>query len=235
MFSGPFAESIVARAIDRGKLTIELHNLRDWGRGKHRVVDDYPFGGGSGMVMKPEPFFDAVDFILGQDRMETPVILLTPQGRVFNQETARELSKHGRLLLICGHYEGVDARVSEHLATDEISIGDYVLTGGELAAIVVIDATVREIPGVLGSEESAQEESHSGGLLEYPHYTRPQAYRGWSVPEVLVSGHHAEVAKWRKRQSILRTLALRPDMLDRAELTPEERELVDNQAVSRSN
>ncbi len=235
MFEGPFSESMVRRAIDHGIVTVHIHNLRDWGVGRHKVVDDYPFGGGSGMVMKPEPVFDAVEAIRGGDEFDIPIVLLTPQGRVLNQRIAAGLAEYDRLILVCGHYEGVDERVREHLCTDEISIGDYVLTGGELAAMVVVDATVRQVPGVLGSDESIEEESHSRGLLEYPHYTRPNEYRGWTVPEVLLSGHHAEIARWRRRQSIHRTLVRRPDLLENAELSPEERDLVDNAAITGSN
>jgi tRNA (guanine37-N1)-methyltransferase len=235
MFEGPFSESMVRRAIDRGLVTVHIHNLRDWGVGRHKVVDDYPFGGGSGMVMKPEPVFDAVEAIRDGDRSEIPVVLLTPQGRVLDQRIAAGLAEYDRLILVCGHYEGIDERAREHLCTDEISIGDYVLTGGELAAMVVVDATVRQVPGVLGSEESIEEESHSRGLLEYPHYTRPNEYRGWTVPEVLLSGHHAEIARWRRRQSIQRTLVRRPDLLETAELSPEERDLVDKAAITGSN
>jgi tRNA (guanine37-N1)-methyltransferase len=234
MFSGPFDESIVKRAIDNDIVNIVLHNLRDWGLGKHKTVDDYPFGGGSGMVMKPEPLFEAVETIKAQDSdSSAPVILLTPQGRLFNQKIAAELAKNSRLIFVCGHYEGVDERVREHLATDEISIGDYVLTGGELAAMVVIDAVIRQLPGVLGSEESASDESHAAGLLEYPQYTRPQSYRGWEVPQVLISGNHAQIAKWRREQSILRTFMRRPDLLYKANLSAQERKLVAKGAVTR--
>ncbi|MBM3131568.1 MAG: tRNA (guanosine(37)-N1)-methyltransferase TrmD [Chloroflexi bacterium] len=224
MFGGPFDESIIKRATEAGLVKLALHNLRDWGIGKHHVVDDAPHGGGAGMVLMPEPLFAAVEAIKGD--AEIPVILLTPQGRLFNQRVAQELAAHERILLVCGHYEGVDERVREHLVTDEISIGDYVLTGGELPAMVVIDAVVRQLPGVLGSEESAREDSHSGGLLEYPQYTRPASFRGWDVPEVLLSGHHARITKWRREQSILRTLKRRPDLLEKADLTPEEREFI---------
>jgi tRNA (guanine37-N1)-methyltransferase len=226
MFTSPFAESIVRRAVDRDLVSISIHNLRDWGLGKHRTVDDYPFGGGTGMVMKPEPLFEAVEAIKAASDQSAPVILLTPQGRVFNQEVAAELAQHDRIILICGHYEGVDERVGEHLATDEISIGDYVLTGGELAAMVIVDAVVRQLPGVLGSDESAKDDSHANGLLEHPQYTRPQSYRGWDVPDILLSGNHAEIARWRRQQSILRTLRRRPELLERADLSPEERGLV---------
>jgi len=227
MFSGPFAESMVKRAVDRNLVNIAFHNFRDYGVGKHRVVDDYPFGGGSGMVLKPEPLFQAVEAINANGSYPAEsVILLTPQGRTFNQKIAEEMSTCKRLILICGHYEGVDERIRERLVTDEISIGDYVLTGGELAAMVVVDAVVRLIPGVLGSEDGATEDSHSSSLLEYPQYTRPQEYQGCSVPEVLLSGNHARIARWRREQSILRTLARRPDLLEKAKLSPQERKLV---------
>lgn len=233
MFSGPFAESIVKRAMDRNLISIIIHNLRDWGSGKHRVVDDYPFGGGTGMVMKPGPIFEAIEAITAEGaRPSAPVILLTPQGRVFNQRIAAELAALDQLILICGHYEGIDERVREHLATDEISIGDYVLTGGELAAMVVVDAVVRQLPGVLGSEESAKDDSHTSGLLEYPQYTRPQTYRGWEVPQVLLSGNHAQIATWRREQSILRTLSRRPDLLEKADLSPEERGLISTRLIA---
>ena len=227
MFSGPFAESIIKRAIDRNLITIKIHNLRDWGSGKHHVVDDYPFGGGTGMVMKPEPLFEAIESIKAESASPSaPVVLLTPQGRVFNQNIAKELANLEQLILICGHYEGIDERVREHLVNDEISIGDYVLTGGELAAMVVIDAVARLLPGVLGSEESAKDDSHTSGLLEYPQYTRPQTYRGWETPQILLSGNHAQIAKWRREQSILRTLKRRPELLEKANLSPEEKELI---------
>lgn len=224
MFAGPFQESIIKRAVEGGRVEIVLHNLRDWGIGKHRTVDDCPHGGGAGMVLMCEPLFAAVEAVKGD--AEVPVILLSPQGRLFTQEVARELARQPRMILVCGHYEGVDERVCEHLVTDEISIGDYVLTGGELPAMVVIDAVVRLLPGVLGAGQSALEDSHADGLLEYPQYTRPASFRGWGVPEVLLSGHHAEIARWRRRQSILRTFRRRPDLLAKAELTPEEREFV---------
>ncbi|MCL0035014.1 tRNA (guanosine(37)-N1)-methyltransferase TrmD [Dehalococcoidia bacterium] len=215
MFSGPFDESIIRRAREKEFAEILIHNLRDYGLGRHRVVDDYPYGGGSGMVLMPEPLFSAVEAIKGESRI--PVILLTPQGRLFTQQVAEELAAYSRFILVCGHYEGVDERVREYLATDEISIGDYVLTGGEPAAMVVCDAVVRLIPGVLGSPESVRDDSHSGGLLEYPQYTRPQIFRGWEVPPVLLSGNHAEIARWRREQAVLRTLARRPDLLEKGD------------------
>ncbi|MDY6892980.1 MAG: tRNA (guanosine(37)-N1)-methyltransferase TrmD [Chloroflexota bacterium] len=223
MFSGPFTESIVKRAVDRNLVNIVIHNLRDWGIGKHKVVDDYPFGGGPGMLLKPEPLVEAIEAIEAKnDRSPASVILLTPQGRVFNQAIATELAALDRLLLICGHYEGVDERVREHMINDEISIGDFVLTGGELPAMVIIDAVVRLLPGVLGSEASLQEDSHTSGLIQYPQYTRPQSYRGWEVPEVLLSGNHAQIARWRREQSIARTLSRRPELLDSTNSSLEE-------------
>ncbi|MGH2592095.1 MAG: tRNA (guanosine(37)-N1)-methyltransferase TrmD [Anaerolineae bacterium] len=253
ILEGPLQESILKRAVEAGLIDVRLHNIRDFTSDKHHVTDDYPYGGGGGMVMKPEPIFAAVESVLevGSWKLEVgghtlqppnsnpagrgasslqspiPIILLTPQGRVFNQDIARELATHDRIALICGRYEGVDERVREHLATDEISIGDYVLTGGELAALVIVDAVSRLRPGVLGDPDAASDDSHVAGLLEYPHYTRPPDFRGWKVPEVLLSGHHAEIERWRRRQSLLRTLRRRPDLLDRAQLSPEERQFLE--------
>jgi tRNA (guanine37-N1)-methyltransferase len=215
MFQGPFSESILKRAQERGLLSIVLHNIRESTHDKHHIVDDYPYGGGAGMVMKPEPIFTAVEAVY----QGGPIILLSPQGRLFNQHIARTLAQETRVTLICGHYEGVDERLREHLVNDEISIGDYVLTGGELAAMIVVDATSRLIPGVLGGEESILEESHSGGLLEYPHYTRPPEFRGWRVPDVLLSGNHAEIARWRRKEAIRRTKARRPDLFEKLDLS----------------
>ena len=215
MFQGPFSESILKRAQERGLLSISLHNIRESTSDKHHIVDDYPYGGGAGMVMKPEPIFTAVEAVY----QSGPIILLSPQGRLFNQHIARSLVQEARVTLICGHYEGIDERVREHLVADEISIGDYVLTGGELAAMIVVDATSRFLPGVLGGEESTLEESHSAGLLEYPHYTRPPEFRGWRVPDVLLSGNHAEIARWRRRESIRRTRARRADLFEKIELS----------------
>ncbi len=197
MFQGPLTESILKRAQERELLSIALHNIRDATTDKHHVVDDYPYGGGAGMVMKPDPVFAAVEAVY----QSGPIILLAPQGRLFNQQTAQELSLHPRLTLLCGHYEGVDERVRQHLVTDEISIGDYVLTGGELAAMVVVDAVARLLPGVL-AEASTEEESHTSGLLEYPQYTRPPDFRGWQVPDILLSGHHEQVARWRRKEAL---------------------------------
>jgi len=224
MFRGPFEESIVKRAVEKGLVQIFVHDIRDYASDKHRTVDDYPFGGGPGMLMKAEPLFAAVEDVQGQAAEQGPVVLLTPQGRLFDQGVAVELARHDRLILICGHYEGMDARVHEHLATDEISIGDYVLSGGELAAMVVVDAVVRQIPGALGSPDSSADDSFSQGLLEYPQYTRPADFRGMAVPEMLLSGNHGEIARWRRQQSLLRTAQRRPDLLARADLTEEERQ-----------
>jgi len=224
MFRGPFDESIVKRAVEKGLVHIFLHDIRDYASDKHRTVDDYPYGGGQGMLAKPEPLFAAVEDVQGQAPERGPIVLLTPQGRLFNQEVAAELAREDRLVLICGHYEGVDARVHEHLATDEISIGDYVLSGGELAAMVVVDAVVRQIPGALGSPLSSANDSFAQGLLEHPQYTRPAEFRGMSVPEVLLSGNHGEIARWRRQQSLLRTARRRPDLLARADLTEEEKQ-----------
>ena len=205
-------------------MQVVTHNIRDYTHDRHGTADDYPYGGGAGMVLKPEPIFEAAEHIgqlTGVDN--TPVVVLTPQGRPFTQRIAVGLSEYANLMLICGHYEGIDERVAENLATDEISIGDYVLTGGELAAMVVVDSVVRLIPGVLGSDESVTDDSHAGGLLEYPQYTRPERYRGWDVPPILLSGNHGEIAAWRRRQSLLRTAARRPDLLEKATLTDKER------------
>jgi tRNA (guanine37-N1)-methyltransferase len=229
MFEVPFGTGIFKRAIDNGLVTVNPVNIRDYTHDKHRTTDDYPYGGGAGMVMKPEPIFEAVEAIkeeLDDKNVDLPVVLLSPQGRLFSHEVARELAQHAHIVLICGHYEGVDERVAEHLATDVISIGDYVLTGGELPAMVVADAVLRLVPGVLGSEESPLEDSHAGGLLEYPQYTRPADFRGWKVPEILLSGNHAQIAKWRREQIIKRTLEKRPELLDKAELGQEDKKLV---------
>jgi tRNA (guanine37-N1)-methyltransferase len=214
--------SMLQRARQRALIEVRLHNIRDYARDKHHTTDDMPYGGGGGMVMKPEPVFAAVESTLGP-RAACPVILLTPQGRVFSQRVAEELSHHNRIALICGRYEGVDERIRRRLATDEISIGDYVLTGGELPALILIDAVARLLPGVLGDPDGASDDSHASGLLEYPHYTRPPDFRGQSVPEILLSGDHARIARWRREQSLLRTLARRPDLLDKADLSKEDR------------
>ena len=232
MFDVPFSFGIFKRAIDQNLVSINVHNIRDYTHDKHHTVDDYPHGGGPGMVLKPEPVFEAVAAVKAQlpdesGTAQLPIILLTPQGRLFNQQIAMELSKYRHLIMICGRYEGIDERVVEHLVTDEISIGDYVLTGGELPALVVIDTVIRLLPGVLGSEDSAQEDSHANGLLEYPQYTRPAVFRDWPVPEILLSGNHAQIARWRREQTIRRTLERRPDLIDTTKLGQEEKQLVE--------
>jgi tRNA (guanine37-N1)-methyltransferase len=227
MFDGLLNCSIIARARERSLVDIRLHDIRAHTHDKHHVVDDYPYGGGAGMVLKPEPIFEAVEAIKVELGLSTvPIILLSPQGRLFNQTVARDLAGYEHLILICGHYEGVDERVAEHLATDEISIGDYLLSGGEIAAMAVTDCIVRLLPGVLGSEASLAEESHVGGLLEYPQYTRPETFRGWAVPSVLLSGDHGDVARWRRQQSLLRTARRRPDLLEKAVLSTEDKKLL---------
>ena len=229
IFQGFLEESILRRAIEAGLVSISLHNIRDYATDHHRTTDDYPYGGGGGMVMKPEPIFRAVEAVLGERIAggEVPIILLSPQGRLFSQGMAWELAKEAHLLLICGRYEGIDERVREHLATDEISIGDYVLSGGEVPAMVLVEAVARLIPGVLGEATAPFEDSHAVGLLEYPHYTRPAIFRGWAVPEALLSGDHARIARWRREQMLRRTLARRPELLARASLTPEDRRFLE--------
>ncbi len=225
----PYLESsILQRARQRGLIDVRLHNIRDWARDKHHTTDDMPYGGGGGMVMKPEPVFDAVESILGPES-GVPVILLTPQGRVFSQAVARELAAHERIALLCGRYEGVDERIRMRLVTDEISIGDYVLTGGELPALILIDAVTRLLPGALGDPTGADDDSHASGLLEYPHYTRPPEFRGDAVPDILLSGDHARIEKWRREQSLLRTLERRPDLLEKADLSEKDRKFIESQ------
>jgi tRNA (guanine37-N1)-methyltransferase len=221
MFVSPFGCGLFQKALDKGVMKIEIRNIRDYTHDKHHTTDDYPYGGGAGMVMKPEPIFEAVEAIKAElsqtgSTDNLPVILLTPQGRLLTQPVAKQLTQHDKMIFICGEYEGVDERVREHLVTDEISIGDYVLSGGELAAMVVINTMVRLLPGFLGSPESLISESHTDSLLEYPQYTRPPEFRNLAVPEVLLSGNHAQIAKWRKNQSIIRTKQRRPDMIERA-------------------
>jgi len=217
--------SILQRARQRGLLQVNLYNIRDWTHDRHHVTDDEPYGGGGGMVMKPEPVFAAVEGVLGSPA-PCPVVLLTPQGRLFNQTVAQELALQPRLALLCGRYEGVDERVRQYLVSDEISIGDYVLTGGELPALVLVDAIARTLPGVLGDPEGAWDDSHASGLLEYPHYTRPPEFRGWGVPDALLSGDHARIARWRREQSLLRTWQRRPDLLERANLSEADRKFL---------
>ena len=217
-FSPYLQASILQKAAERGLLEFHVHNIRDYAHDRHHTTDDTPYGGGGGMVMKPEPVFEAIESVLGAPPAG-PVILLTPQGRVFNQKIALELASQPQIALLCGRYEGIDERIREHLVTDEISIGDYVLTGGELPALILIDAISRLLPGVLGDPDGAMDDSHASGLLEYPHYTRPPEFRGWGVPEILLSGDHAKIDKWRREESLLRTLAKRPDLLANAPLT----------------
>jgi tRNA (guanine37-N1)-methyltransferase len=221
MFRGPLDESIIARAREQGLIEIALHNWRDWATDRHKVVDDYPYGGGAGMLIKPDPLFAAVEAV----HQGGPIILLSPQGRPFTQAVARELATEPRLTLLCGHYEGFDERIREHLVTDELSLGDFVLTGGELAAMVVVDAVARLAPGVLAAG-STDEESHMAGLLEYPQYTRPPEFRGWRVPDTLLSGNHAAIAKWRRKESLRRTRARRPDLLAQLTLSKADQKLL---------
>ena len=209
----PLSESMIKRARENGIVDLRIHNLRDWTKDKHHIVDDAPFGGGQGMVMKPEPIFAAVEELRGASGDKSKIIVMSPAGRRFNQEVAGKLSRESHLIIICGHYEGVDYRVIEHLVDLEISIGDYVLTNGAIAAAVLVDATVRLLPGVLGHELSAEDDSFSSGLLEAPQYTRPAEFRGWKVPDVLLSGNHAEIAAWRKAHALRRTRENRPDLL----------------------
>ncbi len=232
MFEPVLGTSILKRAQEAGVVTIAAHDLRKWTTDKHKTTDDAPYGGGVGMVMKPEPFFAAVEKLLPGSAGVPPapgldIILLTPQGELFTQALARELSAKEHLILLCGHYEGVDERVREHLATREVSIGDYVLTGGELPAMVVIDAVTRLLPGALGAEEGTASESFEEHLLEYPQYTRPADFRGWIVPEILLSGHHEQIRRWRRKESLRRTRQRRPDLLEKVQLTKEDRELLE--------
>lgn len=225
MFESPLRESILGKACERGILTARLHNIRDHAVDRHQMTDDRPFGGGEGMVMKPEPIVSALDDLRGE-APEPWVVLLSPQGRLFGQEIAWDLSRRPRVILICGRYEGVDERVADHFIDDLISLGDYVLTGGELAAMVLVDAVTRLIPGVLGNEASASAESFAEPLLEHPQYTRPQIFRGHRVPEILLSGHHEAIQQWRRGQSLLRTKLRRPDLFARLHLTPEDGKLL---------
>jgi tRNA (guanine37-N1)-methyltransferase len=252
VFPSYLETSIIKRARERGLIDVRVHNIRDYTHDKHHMTDDTPYGGGGGMVMKPEPIFEAIETVLGlnppfdysleepsasaQDEpplsppkpaSKIPIILLTPQGRVFNQSIAQELSQHPHIVLLCGRYEGIDERIREHLVTDEISIGDYVLTGGELPALILIDAISRFLPDVLGDPTGAQDDSHAMGLLEYPHYTRPPEFRGWKIPEVLLSGAHAKIDKWRREQALLRTLKKRPDMLEKADLSKDDKKFLE--------
>jgi tRNA (guanine37-N1)-methyltransferase len=237
MFEGPLNDSILGRAIGQGLIEVHTHDIRNWGLGRHKQVDDYPYGGGAGMVFRPDALFAAIEgsleISLGSAEEKAsppdfPILLMSPQGEVFNQQMAQELATYPKLALLCGHYEGLDERIVQQAVTREVSIGDYVLTGGELAAMVIVDAVARLVPGVL-AEDSAGEESHSRPLLEYPQYTRPANYRGWTVPDILVSGHHAKVAEWRLKEALRRTLQRRPDLLAKLEpeLTKQEKKLLD--------
>ena len=225
-FQGPFQHSMLGQACRKGLISIQLTDIRDYTHDAHGTADDYQFGGGHGMVLKPEPVFEAVDDVLNSyrsdDRPSIPIVLLTPQGVVFNQKIAEELARAPAMVLICGHYAGVDERVHQQLATHEISIGDFVLTGGELPAMLVVDAVARLVPGVVGSAENVQEDSITTGLLHHPLYTRPAEYRGIAVPEILRSGHHAEIDRWRRHESLRRTLDRRPDLLESAQLSAED-------------
>jgi len=231
MFGGFFTCSIVGRAVGRGLVDIRLHDIRAFTYDKHHVVDDYPYGGGAGMVLKPEPVFEAVEFAkqdAGLSSVHT--VLLSPQGRLLNQNIVRELSGYEQLVLVCGHYEGIDERVAAYLTDEEISIGDYVLSGGEVAAMVIVDCIVRLLPGVVGSEASLVEESYTDGFLEYPQYTRPAVFRGLEVPSVLLSGNHEQVARWRRQQSLMRTAKRRSDLMKKAVLSDEDKKLL-NEAL----
>jgi tRNA (guanine37-N1)-methyltransferase len=236
VFPSYLETSILKRARERGLIDVRVHNIRDYTHDKHHMTDDTPYGGGGGMVMKPDPVFEAIETVLGLNsppsspvpESNIPIILLTPQGRVFNQAIAKELSAYPHIALLCGRYEGIDERIREHLVTDEISIGDYVLTGGEIPALILIDAISRLLPNVLGDPTGAEDDSHAMGLLEYPHYTRPPEFRGWKAPEVLLSGDHAKIDKWRRQQALERTFRKRPDMLENAELSKEDIKFVES-------
>lgn len=230
MFKGPFDFSIIKRAREEEKVNINLVNLRDYSKDKHRQVDDYPYGGGKGMVIKPEPVFRAVESLI-ENRQKTRILLLCPQGNLFNQEKAKELAQEEHLIMLCGHYEGVDERIRENLVDEDISIGDYVLTGGEIPAMVVTDAVVRLIPGVLSSSESVQEESFYEGLLEYPQYTRPEEFRGIKVPGVLLSGDHGKIKLWRRKQALARTREKRPELLQKIPLGKEDKKILQELAL----
>lgn len=226
MFTGVFGSSILKKAQEKELVNLEVIDIRDFSENKHKQVDDYPYGGGAGMVLKPEPMFKAVETIT--EGRKPRIILMCPQGERFTQEKAEELAKEEELVFLCGHYEGYDERIREHLVTDEISIGDFVLTGGELPAMVIIDAVVRLLPGVLGQEASHIHDSFSTGLLEHPHYTRPQEFRGMKVPDVLLSGNHAKIEEWREQQSLKRTFERRPDLLEKIELTEKQKAYIES-------
>ena len=234
VFPSYLETSILKRARERGLIHVNVHNIRDYTHDRHHTTDDTPYGGGGGMVMKPEPVFEAIETVLGINpppatpelEPPLPIILLTPQGRVFNQSIAKELSQHSKIVLLCGRYEGIDERIRQNLVTDEISIGDYVLTGGEIPALILIDAISRLLPDVLGDPTGAEDDSHAMGLLEYPHYTRPPEFRGSKVPDVLLSGDHAKIDKWRREQALERTFKKRPDMLEKADLSEADKKFI---------
>lgn len=226
MFPGVLNSSILQRAHDRGKFSYDLVNFREYADNKHQKVDDYPYGGGAGMVLAPQPIFDAVESIKNKRKTKPRIILLCPQGETYNQKKAEELAYEDHLILLCGHYEGFDERIREHLVTDEISIGDYVLTSGELGALVIIDSVVRLLPGVLGNRQSALDDSFSTGLLEHPHYTRPANFRGYEVPEILLSGHHEKIIRWRKKKALERTYQRRKDLLKHVDLSEEDQKIL---------
>ncbi|MBA2870783.1 tRNA (guanine37-N1)-methyltransferase [Anoxybacillus calidus] len=223
MFSGVFSESILKKAQEKHAVSLNVINFREFADNKHKTVDDYPYGGGAGMVLKPQPIFDAVEHLTKNSADQPRIILLCPQGERYTQKKAEELAKEKHLIFICGHYEGYDERIREHLVTDEISIGDYVLTGGELGAMVIVDSVARLLPGVLGNEDSPVQDSYSCGLLEHPHYTRPADFRGMKVPEVLLSGNHQLIAEWREKESLRRTYLRRPDLLEQYPLTEKQK------------
>lgn len=227
VFSPYFEVSILQKAIEKDLLEINVHNIRDWTFDKHHITDDTPYGGGGGMVMKADPIFTAVEDVLGKPP-RCPVILMSPQGRPFTQKIAQELAELPQVAILCGRYEGVDERVREHLITDQLSIGDFVITGGELPALMIVDAVSRFLPGVLGDPTGAVDDSFASGLLEYPHYTRPEEYRGWQVPDVLLSGHHAKIDEWRREQSLKRTFQQRPDLLENFPLTKKDKKFLDS-------
>jgi tRNA (guanine37-N1)-methyltransferase len=226
VFESVFSYSIIKRAVEKKILEVNVYNLRDFTHTKHKIVDDRPFGGGAGMVFKPEPIFSAVEFIKNKIGEETKVILLSPQGKLFTQSKAKELAEEKNLILICGHYEGIDERVVKYLVNEEISIGDYILTGGEIPAMVVIDAVSRLLPKVLGKEDSLKEESFAKGILEYPQYTRPAKFRNFAVPSLLLSGNHKMIEKWRTKESLKNTYLKRPDLLKKIKLNEKERKLL---------
>lgn len=234
MFEGPFGASMLKSAVETGALEISIVDIRDFANDKHRTVDDYPFGGGSGMIMKCEPVYLALEAVLGgRERDELTTVLLSPQGRVFDQTVARELAEKEEITLICGHYKGVDERIRDHLIDDEISIGDYVMTGGELAAMVIVDAVTRLLPGVLGDLASAETDSFYEGLIEGGNYTRPRSFKGHDVPEVLVGGNHEAIRRWQRRDSLRKTLERRPDLLEKAELTDEDKRMLEEMRKNR--